>query len=423
MIADHEQAILDSCDAVFDDAIAFTRDMVGQYAVLNQEQGVLEVVERQLRALDLPVARVGIDAERLAANPLFAPVDWGYDNKYNLVSALNPGADGRRLVFNGHLDVVPATPVDMWSRPPSECWERDGWLYGRGSGDMQSGVAAMVYAVHAVRRAGFRIDSPLTLQAVVEEECTGNGALACLDAGYDGDFVLIPEPFGPQIYAGQIGVLWFRITCRGRPAHVLDTSAGSNAIERLQRVIPHLKSLEDELNTRHRAPPYDSFAHPFNLNIGTISGGNWASSVPAHAQLEGRIGFPPGMTANEIMQRVSDAVQAAVAADPELGAERPLLRFPGFRSEGHLVNLGDPGIELLSQCHFSLLGEEPAAMYSTATTDLRAFHFYRRMGGTCYGPVAQRIHGIDECVSLDSVRHTLRSYALFIARWCHISRL
>ena len=64
--------------------------------------------------------------------------------------------------------------------------------------------------------------------------------------------------------------------------------------------------------------------------------------------------------------------------------------------------------------------EEPGLHYATCTTDLRAFHFYRRIAGTCYGPVAQRIHGIDECVNLESVRHTLKTYALFIARWCEL---
>ena len=55
----------------------------------------------------------------------------------------------------------------------------------------------MIYAVQAVREAGAEIRSPLTIQTVVEEECTGNGALACVERGYGGDFVLIPEPFGP----------------------------------------------------------------------------------------------------------------------------------------------------------------------------------------------------------------------------------
>lgn len=421
-LENHEQRILESCDRVFDEVIGFTSDMVSQYAVLNREQGVLDVVERQLNALNLPVQRVEMKHDAMCGHALYAPVEWDHENKYNLVSQLNPGAEGKTLVLNGHLDVVSADPPDMWTRGPSESWQKDGWLYGRGAGDMQSGVAAMIYAVHAVQHAGFNIKSPLTIQAVVEEECSGNGALACLQQGFGGDFVLIPEPFGPQIYSGQVGVLWFKITVRGKPAHVLDTSAGQNAIEKLQTLIPWLKSLEEELNTHHRQPPYDGFERPFNLNIGTISGGNWPSSVPSHAQMEGRIGFPPGMSANEIMQRVNDCIEQAARTEKAFVSEKPVLRFHGFRSEGHLVDLKDPGIAMLSECHQSLTHEVPREYLSTCTTDLRAFHFYSRTAGTCYGPVARNIHGIDECVDIESIRHVLKTYALFISRWCKLEK-
>ncbi|NIB38571.1 ArgE/DapE family deacylase [Pseudomaricurvus alkylphenolicus] len=415
-----EGKILSICDQIFPEVINFTKEMVKQYGILNQEQGVLDVVERHLRDLSLPADRVPLNKKSLSEHPLYAPVEWEHDKKYNLVSTLNPQAKGKSLVFNGHLDVVDATPFDMWSRPPNEPWEKDGWLYGRGAGDMQSGVAAMIYAVHAIHKAGFIIDSPLTIQAVVEEECSGNGTLACLDQGYGGDFVLIPEPFGPQIHTGQVGVLWFKVICRGTPAHVLDTSAGVNAIERLQMLIPALKDLEAELNDQYRSPPYDQFDHPFNLSIGRFDGGNWASSVPAHAQMEVRVGFPPGMTANQIMQMVSDRIERATQRLPEFKSNPPLLRFHGFRSEGLLIDLQDPGIELLSQCHRSLTGSDVEHRLLTCTTDLRAFHFYSKTAGTCYGPIARNIHGIDECVNLESIRHTLMTYALFISRWCEI---
>lgn len=417
---DVEEKILASCDQIFPDVISFTKEMVKQYAVLGQEQAVLKVVEDQLTELDLPVKRVDIDKKALSSNPLFAPVEWDYENKYNLVSSLNPGAKGKSLVLNGHLDVVPASPFEMWSQTPNFPWEKDGWLYGRGAGDMQSGVAAMIYAVHAIQHAGYTINSPLNIQAVVEEECTGNGALACLDKGYGGDFVLIPEPFGPQIYTGQLGVLWFKIIVSGKPVHVLDTSAGDNAIEMLQSLIPFLKDLENELNEHHRLPPYDQIEHPYNLNLGRISGGNWASSVPAYAELEGRIGFPLGMTANEIMQRVSDCVERAATVLESFKGKKPKLRFHGFRSEGHLVDLKNPGIQLLSNCHHQLTNQQPEHYLSTCTTDLRAFHFYDRTAGTCYGPIAENIHGVDERVSLESIRHTLKTYALFISNWCDI---
>lgn len=422
-LTERESDLLTSADAVFPDALAFVEDMVKTYAVLGQEQSVLNCVESRMTDLGLPVTRVGMHKAELAEHSLYAPVPWDHDSKYNLVSCLNPRARGKTLVFNGHLDVVPADPFDMWTLPPNEPWQHDGWLYGRGAGDMQAGVAAMIYAVHAIEQAGYQVTSPLTVQTVVEEECSGNGTLACLHQGYGGDFVLIPEPFGPTLYSGQVGVLWFKLGVRGKPVHVQAAGTGINAIEKLQRLIPWLQDLEAELNEQHRTGPYRDIDHPFNLNIGAIAGGNWPSSVPAFAEMEGRIGFPPGMTANDIMQRVSHCIDQACLKDPAFAEERPVLRFHGFRSEGHLVDTGSPGIELLSQCHHSLIGADPEPYWSTATTDLRAFHFYNRTGGTCYGPVAKNIHGVDECVNIESIRHVLRAYVLFISRWCQLEPL
>jgi len=413
--------VLKSCDDVFDQVIGFTQDMVGQYAVLNQEQGVLNVVERQMTQLGFNPQRVALDNPELHAHPLYAPVPWDNSNKYNLVSTLNPNGRGKSLVFNGHLDVVPAEPFSMWHQAPHHAYIKDGWLYGRGAGDMQSGVAAMTYAVHAVQQAGLEITSKLSLQAVVEEECTGNGALACVHAGHTGDFVMIPEPFGAQIYAGQIGVLWFSLYLQGKPAHVLDTVAGINAIEALNPAIAALKRLEEQLNELHNnIAPYSDMVHPYNLNIGEIKGGNWSSSVPAHATLKGRIGFAPYTSSQEMMQMVQDAIAPVIQSMHAKQQGKLSLRFEGFRSEGHLVDLAHEGIKELSACHFELLKQEPELYYATCTTDLRAFHYYNNTAGTCYGPIAENIHGIDERVNIESIRHTLKTYALFIINWCEV---
>ena len=63
------------------------------------------------------------------------------------------------------------------------------------------------------------------------------------------------------------------------------------------------------------------------------------------------------------------------------------------------------------------MGEPPAHYLSTCTTDLRAFHVSGAINGTCYGPVAERIHGVDECVNIESIRQVLTTYALFLSRW------
>jgi acetylornithine deacetylase len=413
-----EEKVVGHCERLLPEVIEFTRAMVGKYAVLGHEHGILKLVEDWLTRLEMPVERVPMERARLAQHRLYAPVEWAHEDKYNLACSLASGLPGRRLVLNGHLDVVPAGQTDPWLRPPHVAWERDGWLYGRGAGDMQAGVAAMIYAARAVNVAGFRLLSPLTIQCVVEEECSGNGTLACLEHGVEGDFVLIPEPVGPTLYTAQVGVLWFKIAVQGRPVHALDTAAGSNAIEKLYALVPALKALEQSINAPSRAPPYDALEHPFNLNIGKIAGGNWPSTVPSYAEMECRIGYPPGVTAAEMMTRVRDAIGAVVDGDSPLGSELPRLTFHGFRSDGHCVDLSHPGTRLLGECHEDLTGKPIERSVNAGSTDLRYFHFHSGICGTCYGPVAENIHGVNERVSIDSVLQTLRAYALFLCRWC-----
>ena len=141
-----------------------------------------------------------------------------------------PISQGKSLIFNGHVDVVPTGPVDLWTHAPFDPVVEGGWLYGRGCGDMKAGVVAMVYAFKALQHMGLQPASEVQFHSVIDEECTGNGALAALGRGYRADACVIPEPF-PFVMTAQLGVLWLHIECTGRPGHVLDTSKGVNAIE------------------------------------------------------------------------------------------------------------------------------------------------------------------------------------------------
>jgi acetylornithine deacetylase len=118
---------------------------------------------------------------------------------------------GRSLILNGHIDVVPVGAAELWTDPPFEPVVRDGRMYGRGAGDMKAGIAAYITAFRALGRLGRRPAAPVFLQSVVEEECTGNGALACLHRGFRADAAIIPEPFAETILHAQVGVLWLLV--------------------------------------------------------------------------------------------------------------------------------------------------------------------------------------------------------------------
>ena len=412
---DREKKIISAVDSLADDIIGFTRRLVAEKSVLGAEASVVDVMEQELSGLGLAPRRIPIVPDKLRECPGFAPVPWTYDEgRENLVAVRPADAEGgKSALFNGHLDVVSPEPVEFWDRDPFDPVIKDGWLYGRGSGDMKSGVAAMTYAVRAVDRAGFGLKAPVTVNAVIEEECCGNGALASVLDGCDAEAVLIPEPFGPVIYAAQVGVLWFKVKVKGVPVHVQAAPAGTNAIEKSYLLISALRRLEEELNQADRPAEYRGLNHPLNLNIGIFNGGDWPSTVPAIAEFHGRLSFFPGMSYQDVRRRIETTLAEAAKGDDWLAVNPPRLDFYGFRSEGHAIDLDHPVFKELSGCHESLTGQKAATYISTCTTDLRAFHFYGRGHGTCFGPTAENIHGANERVNIESVLHTARAYAFF----------
>ena len=415
-----EQKLMSTVESLAPEILDFTSRLVACASTLGNEGPVLDVMENELGRLGFDPVQVVISPQKLADHPGFAPVPWGYDGRYNVTGTRPADASGgKSALFNGHLDVVSPEPLGRWKRDPFDPVEKDGWLYGRGAGDMKAGVAAMTYALHAIDRAGMGLRAPVTIETVIEEECSGNGALACRNAGFDAEAVLIPEPFGPTILTSQVGVAWFKVLLSGVPVHVLEAGSGVNAIEKCYPLFSALHSLEDELN-RTVHPAFIDLEHPINLNIGIIKGGDWPSTVPAEAEFHCRIGFFPGVSFESIRKQVTECIEGATAKDVWLAKNPPKLDFYGFRSEGHSVDLNQPAFMTLSDCQMSLAGRPAEEFVSTATTDLRSFVHFGNGQATCFGPIAENIHGDNERVDIGSVIHTAKAYALFLARWCHI---
>jgi acetylornithine deacetylase len=418
-LSKNEVHLLETVNGLRDEVIDFTMRLVAQKSTLGNEKGALGVMEDRLRSLGLDPVEVPIDKERLSKHPGYAPVPWEYENRYNMVALRKADASGgKSALFNGHLDVVPPGLLDHWETDPFQPLVREGRIYGRGAGDMKSGVAAMTFALHAVAKANFGLSAPVTLQAVIEEECSGNGALACVASGYTAEAVLIPEPLGPALLTHQVGVLWFKIKVQGAAVHVLEAGAGINAIEKSFKIISALRGLESDLNKDERPPAYVPIAHPLNLNIGIISGGDWPSTVPSSAEFHCRLSYFPGTSFETICSRIKSTLDEVILGDPWLSQWPPTIEYYGFRSDGHSISRSLPALTVLNDCHRTLTGNDAAENIATATTDLRAFHFFGKAQATCYGPEAKNIHGANESVSIDSVMHVARAYALFLSRWC-----
>jgi len=393
---------------------------------LGHEASAQTLVQAWFIALGLGVTRVPIRIEELRGRPGFSPpaAELSLAGRDNVIGTHRPAGPvrGRSLILNGHIDVVPPGPQDLWTTPPFVPVVRDGRMYGRGAGDMKAGIVAFVTAFEALRRLGLEPAAPVYLQSVVEEECTGNGALACLAAGYAADAAIIPEPFAQTLMVAQVGVMWARLVVSGRPAHVLDTGAGVNAVDAAYRLCERLRSLVESWNDpAARHPAWADHPHPLNFNLGRIEGGDWASTVPSRVTVDLRVGFFPGADLADIRAALERTVAEALAADPQLAGVRAGLEWHGFQAEGAEMDAAHPMMTLLAGIHERVAGAPPAHLASTATTDARFFQLYGDIPATCYGPEADAIHGIDESVSLDSMMQVATVLALFMAEWCGVN--
>ncbi len=419
------QDILGAVDDGFEDQITFTQDLVRLPSLRGQEQTAQDFLFQQLRGRGYTMDRWAIDVADIEGHPGFSPVSVDYANAFNVVGAMRPQEEtGRSLILNGHVDVVPEGPLEMWTTPPFEPRREGDWLYGRGSGDMKAGLAANIFAVDALKRLGYRPAATLYQQSVVEEECTGNGALACLVRGYKADAAIIPEPTRETVTRANVGVLWFQVMVRGLPVHVREAGSGENAIEAAYKLIQGLRVMEEEWNARqsqHRH--FEDLDHPINFNVGKIEGGDWASSVPAWCRFDCRIAIFPGEEPEEAARTIEERVRQISKDIPFLANNPPEINWNGFHAKGYVLEPGTEAEATLSRAHALSVGADLKAEVSPAYLDGRVFVIYADTPCLVYGPASEGIHGFDERVSLASVKRVTGAIALFIAEWCGLEAI
>jgi len=417
------RAILDAVDSLRGDGTALLQRLVRHRSLLGEEAGCLHEMEAAFAGLGLAPWRVPVDADALAAVPGWSPPLIPYAGRDNVVALHRPrDAQGRSLMLQGHVDVVPEGAADLWTTPPFEPDLRDGRMFGRGAADMKAGLAAMVTALAALRRAGLQPAAEVQLAAVIEEECTGNGALAVMHALPRPDACLIPEPGPghPALYVAEVGVVWAWITVTGRPVHVRDMHAGVNAIEAAYVVMERLRAYEGEMNrAERRHPAFAAENHPVNVNMGTLQGGEWNSSVATRARLGVRVGVMPGHSCHAVRAEI-EAMVAALHADPRLRGASLAVEFKGFMADGCTFPADQPISRAVSALHRDVTGEELRRLNATGLTDARHYVLTGGTQATCYGPDCENIHGIDESVGLDSIHEVTSVLALLVAGWCGV---
>jgi succinyl-diaminopimelate desuccinylase len=199
--------------------------------------------------------------------------------RINVIGRLAGLAARPLLHFNGHFDVVPVG--NGWTREPFGGERADGKIFGRGSADQKSGIAASFFAVEALRRCGIRLAGTIEQSGVVDEESGGFAGMAYL--AQKGlvhrdrtDYVIITEPLNvDRVCLGFRGVYWFRVTTKGRSGHGSMPFLGVSAIDHMAKFLNTLvNELKPKLAQRCSVMPVEPpGARYATLNVNAVHGG------------------------------------------------------------------------------------------------------------------------------------------------------
>ena len=230
------------------------------------------------------------------------------------------GGGGPALVLNGHVDVVPPGDEGRWTTSPFAMDVRDDpsraaegarrRVYGRGVLDMKGPLVAGLTGVKAVLDSRVPLRGSLRVQSVIGEEDGGLGTLAAVLRGHVGDGAIVLEPTRLQVAAAQAGALNFRLTVPGRAAHGALRYEGVSALEKFMLLYQDLMDFEAERNAAADEPRLAAYPVPYPICIGTVQGGEWASSVPETVRAEGRF----GVGVHEDVRAARTALEARVAS-------------------------------------------------------------------------------------------------------------
>jgi len=424
---DATAAIVAAVEARRDDLIAFIQSLVQTPSLPGAERPAHALVAARLTTMGLGVDLVPIEYEKIKDHPAFCDDGIPFDDRINIVAQWRgAGPDGRgesapggSLILNGHLDVVSPGAESRWTGSPWSGAVRKGRIYGRGACDMKSGVGAMIFAVAALKAAGVTLEHDVLIESVSGEESGGVGTLATIVKGYRADAAIIMEPTSLKMCPVQAGALTFRLKVRGRSVHACIKQEGVSAIDKACLLMNALLGLERD---RHRAtsnPLYPDPMHIAPISVGTIRGGNWPSTVPEEAVLEGRYGVLPGESVGEARQAMAEALTRAASNDPWLSRQPPVLEWFEGQFESGQTPIDSPIIGVLGGCHEAVVGTRPVIEGVTYGSDLRLFTNHAGMPAVLYGPGdVHQAHAVDESIDIEEIMTATRVLALTIFRWC-----
>ncbi len=371
---------------------------------MNKHIGRDEIIEITRELVRIPSINPPADTRRCAEvilnrflkEHIDAEIVEGRKDACNVVARLPGKGKGKVLLLNGHIDVVP--PGEDWTVDPFGAEIRDQKIYGRGTSDMKSGIAAMMAAMIGLKRSGLQFYGEIVFTAVCDEE-TGSefGTANLLDKGIgkNAAFAIVGEPTNLRVELGNRGLRWADITVRGKASHAGRPYLGINAISYGARLVEAIHSIK----FKNRNDAFD-VPEP-SLSVTMIHGGTKENIIPDRCDLVLDRRMIPGETSETVTAELKTAIDSVLRQEKDIRIE---CKLRPNRWDAYLISETEPVVQALMAAFQEVTGKKADTGAKAGCTD--GSHLFN-LGGipaALFGPGnAGMSHKADEWVGIEDL--------------------
>jgi acetylornithine deacetylase/succinyl-diaminopimelate desuccinylase family protein len=384
-MTDVQNAVFGILEARRDETVELLRTLIKTPSPSGEETEIARVIANILRGLGFR--------------------DVAVDELSNVICRVR-GSEGKpTLLYNGHIDVVPAGDLSRWPVNPSDAPVVNGKVIGRGACDMKGSIAAMIIAADSVRRAGISLRGDLILTMVSREEGgLQEGTKHTIEAGgLRPDLALIGEATNLNLCLGSRGRIVVEVKVKGRLAHAANASHGINAVVKMQKLIDAVGRMG--LPTHEILGPTTQTITNITCAPGQIN------MVPDICTITIDRRISPGDSLDKAKAEFQAVIEALKREDPEFSAEVETgkLAVPGYKPPDAEV------LDRLSGAAARVLGKRPLTTRYIFGTDGSYLSGAAGIPWFGFGPGDEsNAHTVNDHVEVDDLTDASKVYAMFI---------
>lgn len=272
--------------------ISLCQKLVQQKSYSGEESGVVSVLSEYMK-------QMGFDEVTV-------------DKYGNIIGCIKGKRQGKKILFDGHIDTVPVTEETEWIHPPFAAEIHDGKIYGRGTSDMKGAVAAMTCAASSYAKDTEKdFAGEIYVAGVVHEECFEGVAAREISKNVRPDYVVIGEASELNLKIGQRGRAEIVVETFGKPCHSANPEKGINAVYKMAKVIEAIRTL----TPTHHPVLGDGILELTDIKSAPYPG---ASVVPEYCRATYDRRLLVGETKESVLAPINELLEKLMAEDPQL---------------------------------------------------------------------------------------------------------